>query len=62
MMAMEKPEHQQDRAEHHDDADFDQRGDVLQIGTFARAPDVDGSHDGDHQHQDERRLQRGRVE
>src|SRR5712691_6211235 len=31
-----------------DDSDLDQRGPVLQVGAFARSPDVDGGDDGDH--------------
>ena len=35
-------------AEDDDNADFDERGPVLEIGAFAGAPDVDGGDYGDH--------------
>src|SRR5579859_6356563 len=35
-------------AHNHNDAGFDERGPVLQVGTLSRAPDVDRSHDRNH--------------
>jgi len=43
-----RTQRKQDGAEQNDQAGFDERGPVLQIGTLARAPDVDGGDDGDH--------------
>src|SRR5580704_3309729 len=43
-------EYQQNGSEHYDDADFDHGGDVVEVGAFARSPDVDSRDDGDHQH------------
>ena len=42
-------EREKNGAEEDDDADFDERGPILQVGTAAGAPDVDGSDDADHQ-------------
>ena len=39
---------QEEGAEDDDDAHLDERGPVLKVGAFARAPDVDGSDDSDH--------------
>src|SRR5579864_1399240 len=41
-------EHQKDGAENDDDADFDEGGPVLEVGAFARTPDVDASDDPNH--------------
>src|SRR6266851_5509215 len=41
-------EREQHGAQDYDDSDFDQGGPVLQVRTFAGAPDVDGGDDGDH--------------
>src|SRR6266404_538063 len=41
-------EREQHGAEHDDDSGFDERGPVLQVGAFARAPHVDGGDHGDH--------------
>src|SRR6266852_3152887 len=41
-------EREQHGAQDDDDSNFDERGPVLQVGAFARAPDVDGGDDGDH--------------
>ncbi len=38
----------QNGAENDDDADFDEGSPILEVGTFAGAPDVDGSDDGNH--------------
>src|SRR5260370_6568069 len=41
-------EREQHGAEHDDNSGFDERGPVLQVGAFARAPHVDGGDHGDH--------------
>src|SRR5712664_989331 len=46
-------EREQHGAQDDDDSNFDERGPVLQVGAFARAPDVDGGDDGDHGDGDE---------
>ncbi len=42
-------EREKNGAEDDDDADFDERGPILQVGTAAGAPDVDGGDNADHQ-------------
>src|ERR1700687_2453653 len=51
-------EREQHGAEDDDDSDFDQRGPILQVGAFARAPDVDGGDHGDHYDGDDGGLER----
>src|SRR5216683_3194654 len=51
-------EREQHGAQDDDDSNFDERGPVLQVGAFARAPDVDGGDDGDHGDGDEGGFER----
>src|SRR5271169_6835636 len=53
VFAVPESEDDEDAAKEHDDADFDEGGDILEIGTFARAPDVDESNGGDHKDRDD---------
>src|SRR6266481_3031149 len=51
-------EREQHGAQDDDDSNFDERGPVLQVGAFARAPDVDGGDHGDHGDGDEGGFER----
>ena len=52
--ALGEAEVEKDAAEDHDESNFDDCGDVLNVGTLASSPDVYGGDDGDHQQGGER--------